>query len=121
MTRAIQEAGFKRNEIFITNIVKCRPPENRTPTLEEAQLGKKLILQHELEIINPKVIVPLGLCALQGLTEEAMSMSRVRGTSIPFNNSLLFPTYHPAYVLRNPTAGETFFADIKKALLMAHE
>ena len=115
LTKVIESCGFSRSDVFITNIVKCRPPENRTPTLEEVQTGKKLLLQHEIAIIKPTLLVTLGACSLQGLLEESVTMSQVRGTMIPYQNTLIFPTYHPAYILRNPSALSIFSSDIKKA------
>ncbi len=119
LTKAIENCGVSRKDVFITNIVKCRPPENRTPTPQEIETGKKLLLQNELSIIKPKVIVTLGLCSLKGFLETPMCMSRVRGTSIPFGESIIFPVYHPAYILRNQSVKDIFFSDILHALKLA--
>lgn len=119
LTQTIENYGILRKNVFITNIVKCRPPENRTPTLKELRTGKNLLLKEELLILQPKIIVPLGLCALNGLLEEKFSMNKVRGKKIESIYGTLFPTYHPAYILRNVNAYETFNNDIHTALKFA--
>lgn len=113
---ALKNADIERKDVFITNIVKCRPPENRTPTNFEIEKGKNLILNYEISIINPKVIVPLGLSALKGLIPEITSISIYRGKFIKFENRLIYPIFHPAYVLRNGNMKDLFFSDIKNIL-----
>jgi uracil-DNA glycosylase family 4 len=116
LTKVIESFGVVRSSVFITNIVKCRPPENRTPTPFEIEKGKNLILRHEIEIIKPKIIVTLGLSSLVGLLEQPYSMNRVRGSFLNSKYGIIFPTYHPAYVLRNSTIKQIFINDIEKAL-----
>jgi uracil-DNA glycosylase family 4 len=116
LTKAIELSGYKRENLFITNIVKCRPPENRTPTLEEIKIGKNLILKHEIKIISPKIIVPLGLSALKGLCPEINSISGFRGREINSEYGKIFPIFHPSYVLRNRAIEYIFFSDIKNVL-----
>jgi len=116
LTRALEVAETPRSSVFITNIVKCRPPENRTPTAQEIATGKRLLLQHELAIIQPRVIVPLGLSALKGLLEKPCTMAHYRGNIHTYQNALLMPTYHPAYVLRNQSTLSVFLGDIQAAL-----
>ncbi len=116
LTKAIEASGHKRENVFITNIVKCRPPENRTPTFEEVQKGKNLILKHEISIISPKIIVPLGLCALRGLCSEINSISGFRGKEIDSEYGKIFPIFHPSYILRNRTVESVFFSDVKNVL-----
>jgi uracil-DNA glycosylase len=118
LTRIIEECGITRSEIFITNIVKCRPPNNRTPSTIEINKGLKHILQYEIDIVNPAIIAPLGASALRSLIPEATSISSMRGKAFETKYGTVFPIYHPAYVLRNPHAKDTFVNDIKKSLFM---
>ena len=121
LTSIIEEIGYSRSSVFITNIVKCRPPDNRTPTSQEISIGKQLLLQHELAIIKPKLIVTLGLSSLSGLLDQSFSMNKVRGTLIKSNFGTIFPTFHPAYILRNYTQKSILKDDIEKAFLFAWE
>lgn len=119
LDRALFLAGLKREELFITNIVKCRPPNNRTPNPEELRIGRDVMLQHQIAIIQPRVICTLGSAALQGLTERPYKITAIRGQPMDFDGMLLLPTYHPAYVLRNPTVAQIFLGDIKKLAVLA--
>jgi len=120
LTKTIESFGISRGFVFITNIVKCRPPENRTPTLLEIEKGKNLILKHEIDIIKPKLIVTLGLSSLQGLLGTPCSMNKVRGEFLKSEYGTIMPTYHPAYVLRNMSMKEIFIKDIEKSLKMCN-
>jgi len=119
LTSILEQAGLTRYEIFITNVVKCRPPNNRKPKPHEVALYKKLILLQEIAIINPRVIVTLGATALEALLENGTKISKARGIVQHQNGLLIVPTYHPAYILRNPTKLNDFAQDIKfsKSLL----
>lgn len=119
LNRALQLANIKREAVYITNIVKCRPPNNRTPSPTELKTGRDTLLLKQIEIINPQVICTLGSAALTGLTERPYQISKIRGQPLDFHGHILFPTYHPAYVLRNPAATDQFFADIKTAVLLS--
>jgi uracil-DNA glycosylase len=118
LTRTIEECGIKRSEVFITNIVKCRPPNNRTPSINEINKGLECILQYEIDIIKPTLIAPLGACALRGLIPEAKSISSMLGKTFETKYGKILPIYHPAYVLRNPYAKDTFVNDIRKSLFL---
>lgn len=120
LNHALQKAGLNRADVYITNIVKCRPPNNRTPTPAELKTGRELLLLKQIEIINPKVICTLGAAALTGLTEKPYPITKIRGQPIDFNGHILLPTFHPAYILRNQTALPIFLADIKKVAQLAH-
>jgi DNA polymerase len=102
----------KREEVYISNIVKCRPPNNRVPTLEEAETCKTYILK-EIEIIKPKIIVTLGKTSFSYLMEDERAISKVRGKVFNFGNSKLIPTYHPSFLLRNPSKKVDTFNDMK--------
>jgi DNA polymerase len=106
--------GFSREEnVFISNIVKCRPPENRLPTNIE-RVTCIPWLNRQIEIIDPKIIVLLGATALNGLIDKQLKISKVRGTWIQWNERIVMPVYHPAAILRNPKRKETLIEDFKK-------
>lgn len=113
LSRMLERANIKRTNAYITNIVKCRPPQNRTPTTEEIEIGKP-VLNEQIAIIEPSVICTLGSTALQALLGKGFPITKVRGTTLFYQNTLLIPTYHPAYILRNQSMGKNFFEDIKK-------
>lgn len=115
LTRLLAIIGIDRKDIFITNIVKCRPPQNRRPTLQESNTCKKILLLKQIEIIDPKIICTLGSCAVENIMEQQVTISKIRGTCLPWNNRLILPTFHPAYALRNPTAIEVMAEDILNA------
>lgn len=115
LTRALNKLNIARESVFITNIVKCRPPNNRTPLPQEVALFRDLLLA-EIEIIEPKVICTLGSSSLNALFEDTFAITKTRGRHMPFKNTLVIPAYHPAYVLRNPSSGKDFLEDLKSAL-----
>jgi len=119
LNKALELCGIKRNQVFITNVVKCRPPNNRAPTLEEIEIGKKLILQYELKIISPKLIVTLGSVALHGVTGEVYPMKKVRGNYLKTIFGTVFPLFHPSFILRNGAPFSLFLDDVKNALSFA--
>jgi uracil-DNA glycosylase len=102
LTKMIGAMGLSREQVFIANIVKCRPPNNRVPAPEE-QVACTPYLERQLEIIRPKVIVTLGLPSTQYMLQTKDSMSRLRGSFKLWRGIKLMPTYHPAYVLRQYT------------------
>ncbi len=115
LNRILELAGIKRPDVFITNIVKCRPPNNRKPLPLEINICKKILLFHQIKIIRPKTICTLGSSAIQGLLEKNVKITKLRGTLLQLDEINVIPTYHPAYVLRNPKELETLLNDIKKA------
>ncbi len=118
LNQALEQVGLERNDVFITNVVKCRPPENRTPTLEEIHAGK-VLLNKEIDVVEPKIICTLGSTALRCLFEENIKISSVRGKTKTYHNTKVLPTYHPAYILRNPNAKDNFINDIRHAKRVA--
>jgi len=103
-----------RGEVYIANIVKCRPPNNATPTLEIANMCKGYLFK-QIEFVKPKVIVALGSTAYKYLTNDLdTSISKIRGSVISYNNIKLIPTYHPSFLLRNPSAKRDVYEDMKK-------
>jgi len=118
LDKVIQAAGIERKNLYITNIVKCRPPKNRKPTIEEAKVCSP-ILKAEFKIIKPKVIVPLGSTALNQLIDNNASITEARGKWYQKGDFFFLPTFHPAYLLRNKNMKKHFWRDfklIKKAL-----
>lgn len=95
----IKACGFKREDIFITNLVKCRPPNNRTPKAEELKSCRSY-LDLQIKIINPKYIICLGSVAAQGLLNTEEKISYLRGRFFLYNNIKVLATYHPSYLLR---------------------
>ncbi len=120
LTKLIERAGYKREEFYIANICKCRPPGNRTPTLDEMEKCFPY-LKEQIEIINPKVLCLLGAVAGQAFLNRKVKITKERGAVIKWNDRILLLTYHPAYVLRNPKEEGTLFKDIKRAIEIAYK
>lgn len=118
LDRILSAINVDRKNIYISNIVKCRPPDNRQPTKEEARACSP-ILKAEFDLINPKVIVPMGATALKYLIDEDASITETRGQWIKRGDRFFLPTYHPAYLLRNKNMKKYVWRDfqvIKKAI-----
>ncbi|MDR0580481.1 MAG: uracil-DNA glycosylase [Campylobacteraceae bacterium] len=114
LTKIIENVlSLTRNDVYIANVVKCRPPQNRTPTYEEATICRPYLLR-QIEIINPAVIVALGGTGFRYLTDDETPISRVRGEIIQYKNSKLIPTFHPSFLLRTPSAKKDVWHDILK-------
>ena len=114
LTKMIAAMGLKREEIYIGNILKCRPPDNRTPTLEEMAVCLPHILR-QIKIIQPEVVCALGATALKGLlSDPRASIGRMRGKFIAWQGIKLMPTYHPAYLLRSPGEKHKTWEDLQK-------
>ena len=116
LNQKLQEVGLRREEVYITNVVKSRPPGNRKPTPKEMQTCLPY-LRKEIEIINPKLIVCLGATALEGILGKSLSITKHRGQffEYPYDRRIkVFLTYHPAYILRNPSEEKEFVEDLKR-------
>ncbi len=112
LTKMIENAiGIKREEVYIANIVKCRPPANRVPTQAEAASCKPY-LEKQIELIKPELIVALGGTALTHLTGKEHSIMKIRGSVMDYKGAVLIPTFHPSFLLRNPSAKKESFADM---------
>jgi DNA polymerase len=119
LTRIIESIGLRRDEVYIGNVVKCRPPKNRNPKPEEIAACEPYLIQ-QLEIIKPKLICALGTFAAQTLLKTDQPISRLRGRFHWYHNIKLMPTFHPAYLLRNQSGKKVVWQDmqlIKKELL----
>lgn len=116
LTKIIQAMGLSRDQVFISNVVKCRPPHNRIPLPQERETCKHLMLLNEINIIQPRIICLLGATATRALLGESMKITPARGTFFTFNSIPTIPTYHPAYLLRNPRAKKIVWEDMKKIM-----
>ena len=116
LTKIIEAMGLTREEVYISNTVKCRPPNNRTPLPSESDTCINHILMKEISIIKPKVICALGATAAQALLGPDTRLSDVRGSFLPVGKSKLLVTYDPAYLLRNPPAKKFVWEDMLKIL-----
>ena len=112
----LQATGLTREQIYISNVVKCRPPNNRPPTPYESKTCTNILLWQEIEIIKPMVICTLGNTATQALLGPHQKINGIRGTLQAHNGYLIMPTYHPAYLLRNPTKKNIVLDDLRKIL-----
>lgn len=102
LTRLIEKMGLTRKDVYIANIIKCRPPMNRDPEAEEIETCS-VFLERQVEIIKPKVIMSLGRIAAQALTGNAkVKITAMRGKFVEYKGIPLMPTFHPAYLIRNP-------------------
>jgi len=115
LTQMIEAMGLQRKDVYICNVVKCRPPENRLPEKDEVASCSPFLLR-QLDTINPQVIVCLGACAAQTLLETNRGISSFRGEWLDFRGKKLMATYHPAYLLRNPSAKGEVWKDLQKVM-----
>lgn len=112
LTKIIEAIGLKREEVFIGNINRCRPPGNRQPLPEEASVCRPYLLR-EVEVIKPKVIVVLGAHAAHNLLEVKTPISKLRGHFHDYFGTKVMPTFHPAYLLRDPHKKKEVWEDMK--------
>ena len=119
LTAMITALGFDRNQVYITNVVKCRPPNNRDPLTDEASACSRY-LRRQIEIIKPKVIVALGRVSAQLLLDSEVSLGGLRGRPQKYRDTNIdvVVTYHPAYLLRKPTEKRKSWDDLWKVRLM---
>ena len=115
LTKMIEAMGYRREDVFIGNILKCRPPDNRQPMPDEMELCLPF-LKSQIAIIKPKVIIALGATAVKGLLNLATGITKLRGKWHSFEGIDLMPTYHPAYLLRNPPAKKEVWEDLQEVL-----
>jgi uracil-DNA glycosylase len=113
LTKIIEAIGFKREDVLIGNVNRCRPPGNRQPTLEEAAICRPFLFR-EIAVVQPEVIVVMGNTALHNLLEIRKGISSVRGQFQDFRGIKVMPTFHPAYLLRDPSKKRETWEDLKK-------
>jgi DNA polymerase len=115
LTDMIKAMGLQREDVYIANVVKCRPPENRLPERDEIETCSPFLMR-QIDVIKPKVICTLGSCSAQTLLQTTQGISRFRGEWFDFRGAKLMPTYHPAYLLRNPAAKSDVWKDLQKVM-----
>lgn len=115
LTQIIEACTFQRGDVYILNTLKCRPPGNRNPTTEENE-NCRPYFERQLEIIQPEYIVCLGRFAITNLLQSTAPIGKLRGQFHPYRGSKVVVTYHPAYLLRNPSAKKDVWEDMKMML-----
>jgi DNA polymerase len=113
LTQIIEAIGLKRDEVYIANVIKCRPPENRNPEPDEVESCEQFLFR-QIDVIKPKVIVALGTFAARSLLKTTDPISRLRGRVYEYRGAKLVPTFHPAFLLRNPSCRREVWHDMKK-------
>jgi DNA polymerase len=113
LTKIIEAIDLKREDVYIANVIKCRPPGNRNPEPDEVEQCQPFLFR-QIDAIKPKVIVALGKFAAQSLLQSTDPITRVRGREFKYRGATLIPTFHPAYLLRNPSAKREVWEDMKK-------
>ena len=113
LTKIIEAIGLTRDDVYIANVIKCRPPQNRNPEPDEVEQCEPFLFR-QIDLIKPKVIVALGKFAAQSLLKTAEPITRIRGREFAYRDAILMPTYHPAYLLRNPSAKREVWEDMKR-------
>ena len=112
LTKIIEAINLKREDVYIANVIKCRPPGNRNPEQDEVETCEPFLFQ-QVDIIKPKVIVALGTFAARALLRTLDPISRLRGRIYDYRGAKLIPTFHPAYLLRNPASKREVWEDMK--------
>ncbi len=115
LTKMIEAMGMKREDVIIGNVNRCRPPGNRQPTLEEAAICRPFLFR-EIATVRPEVIVVMGNTALRNLLEIKAGISSVRGRFHDYHGIPVMPTFHPAYLLRDPSKKRETWDDLKKVM-----
>lgn len=115
LTQMIEAMSLRREDVYIANVVKCRPPENRLPEKDEITTCSPFLMR-QIDVIKPKVVCCLGSCAAQTLLQTTQGISRFRGEWFDFRGAKLIATYHPAYLLRNPPAKSEVWKDLQKVM-----
>ena len=112
LVRIIEAMGLKREEVLIGNVNRCRPPQNRAPTIDEAKTCKPFLLR-EIAIVKPEVIVVLGNTAMKNLLDTKEGITKLRGKFQDYRGIKVMPTFHPAYLLRDPSKKREAWEDMK--------
>ncbi|MBI3048794.1 MAG: uracil-DNA glycosylase [Acidobacteria bacterium] len=113
LTKIIEAIGLRREDVYIANVIKCRPPNNRNPEPDEVEQCEQFLFR-QIDTIRPKVIVALGKFAAQSLLRTTDPITRLRGREYRYRDAILIPTYHPAYLLRTPSAKREVWEDMKR-------
>ncbi len=113
LTKIIEAIDLKRSDVYIANVIKCRPPGNRNPEPDEVDRCEPFLFR-QIDMVKPKVIVALGKFAAQSLLKTNDPITRLRGREYRFRSATLIPTFHPAYLLRNPSSKREVWEDMKR-------
>jgi len=113
LTKIIEAIGLTRADVYIANVIKCRPPGNRNPEPDEVEQCEPFLFR-QIDTIKPRVIVALGKFAAQCLLRTTDPITRLRGREFKYRDAILIPTYHPAYLRRTPSAKRAVWDDMKK-------
>lgn len=119
LTKIIEAIGLSRADVYIANVIKCHPPGNRNPEPDEVASCEPFLFR-QIDVIKPKVIVPLGKFAAQSLLKTTDPITRLRGRVYQYRGAKLIPTFHPAFLLRNPSAKREVWEDMKKVRAILH-
>lgn len=117
LTKMIEAMGYRRAEVYIANVVKCRPPENRNPEPDEIAQCEPFLFR-QIETIKPKVVIALGAFAAKTLLRTQDPISRLRGRVFDYHGAKLVPTFHPSFLLRSPGQKKYAWEDLKQALVL---
>ena len=120
LNKIIESIGLRREEVYIANLIKCRPPGNRNPEPDEVEQCEPFLFR-QIDSIKPKVIVALGKFAAQSLLRTTDPITRLRGREYTYRDAILMPTYHPAYLLRAPSAKREVWEDMKRVRALLAE
>jgi DNA polymerase len=113
LTKIIESIGLTRDEVYIANVVKCRPPQNRNPEPDEVATCSPFLFR-QVDTIKPEVVVALGTFAARALLETQEPISKLRGRIYNYRGASLVPTFHPAFLLRSPDRKRDVWEDMKK-------
>jgi DNA polymerase len=120
LTKIIEAIGMRRDDVYIANVIKCRPPGNRNPEPDEVATCEPFLAQ-QIDIVKPRVIVALGTFAAHLLLRTDAPISRIRGVVHAYRGASLIPTFHPAYLLRSPDRKRDVWEDMKKVRALLTE
>jgi len=120
LNNMIKAMGYKPNNVYITNVCKCRPPNNRKPTPDEIEKCKPFLVR-QLDIVRPKVIVTLGATAMEALLGFGLGITKRRGIWVEYNNIKVMPTFHPAACLRNHDLKHDVWKDLQEVIKVLND
>ena len=120
LTRIIASIGLSRDEVYIANVIKCRPPNNRNPEADEVATCEPFLFR-QLDVIRPRVVVALGGFAIRTLLQTDQAISRLRGRVFDYRGAKLVPTFHPAFLLRSPERKRDVWEDMKRVRALLSE
>ncbi len=120
LTKIIEAIDLRREDVYIANVIKCRPPENRNPEPDEVETCQPFLFR-QIDAIGPRVIVTLGTFATRALLQTADPISKLRGRVFDYRGAKLIPTFHPAFLLRSPERKRDVWEDMKKARALLKE